>query len=392
MKGIVLSAEWAPRPGYDVSEFERKTGKAITGSSIWRHPKPALRDVEEPRPGPRDVLIDVKAVGICGSDIHFCETDGEGYMMYPGLTRFPQVIGHEFSGRIVEVGKEVRDLRVGDPVTAEEMLWCGRCFSCRIGVPNHCEYLEELGFTVQGAMTRYIAVEERFVWPITAIVEQRGDGEAAWEAGALVEPTGVSYLAMFVRSQGFKPGGTVVVYGAGPIGLAAIALAEAAGAGRVIAFESLDSRRRLATLAGADEVYDPVALEREGTQPWRVVMDLTGGRGAQMQVEAAGVPTRTVPQMERALAVDGKLVIIGRAAERVPMYLEALQVRGSQLFGSQGHAGHGVFPNVIQLMASGRLDMRKIITHRFPLAQGEEALRQALTRGGGKVMIHGTHV
>ena len=388
MKGIVLEAEWAPRPGYDVTEFERKTRKAITGSSIWRHPKPTLRDVSEPKPGPRDALIEIKAVGICGSDIHFCETDGEGYMFYPGLTRFPEVIGHEFSGRVVEVGSEVRDLRVGDPVTAEEMLWCGRCFACRIGVPNHCEYLEELGFTVQGAMTQYIAVEERFVWPLTPIFTALNDEQAGWEAGALVEPTGVSYLAMFVRSQGFKPGSTVVVYGAGPIGLAAIALAEAAGAGRVISFEALESRRRLAKAVGADLTYDPVALGRQGTQPWQVIQEVTRGRGAQMHVEAAGAPTKTVPQMERSLAVDGKIVIIGRAAERVPMYLEALQVRGSQLFGSQGHAGHGVFPNVIELMASGRLDMRKIISHRFPLAKGEDALRQALTREGGKVMIH----
>jgi threonine dehydrogenase-like Zn-dependent dehydrogenase len=387
VKGIVLSAEWAPRPGYEVSEFERKTGKAITGSSVWRHPKPALREVEQPPPGPRDVLIEIEAVGVCGSDIHFCETDGDGYMLYPGLTRFPQIIGHEFSGRIVEVGKDVRDLRVGDPVTAEEMLWCGRCFSCRIGVPNHCEYLEELGFTVPGAMTRYIAVEERFVWPLTAIFEKLGDEQAAWEAGALVEPTGVSYLAMFVRSQGFKPGSTVVVYGAGPIGLAAIALAEAAGAGQIIAFEALESRRRLARAVGADHVYDPVTMAREGQAPWQAIRELTRGRGAQMHVEAAGAPTRTVPEMERSLAVDGKVVVIGRAAERVPMYLESLQVKGSQLFGSQGHAGHSVFPNVIQLMASGRLDMRKIITHRFSLEHGEEALRQACTREGGKVMI-----
>lgn len=337
--------------------------------------------------GPRDVLIEVKAVGICGSDIHFCETDADGYMLYPGLTRFPQVIGHEFSGRIVEVGKEVKELRVGDPVTAEEMLWCGRCFSCRIGFPNHCEYLEELGFTVPGAMTQYVAVEERFVWPLTALFERIGDEGAAWEAGALVEPTGVSYLALFVRGQGFKPGSTVVVYGAGPIGLAAIALAEAAGAGQIIVFEALESRRHLAHALGADYVYDPGALAREGVSPWQVVHEVTKGRGAQVQVEAAGAPGKTVPEMERSLAVDGKIVIIGRAADRTPMYLEALQVRGSQLFGSQGHAGHSVFPNVIQLMASRRIDMRKIITHRFPLEEGENALRHACTRQGGKVMI-----
>src|SRR5579859_1719353 len=119
MRGLQLQAEWTPRAGYALSEFERRTGKAVTGASVWRHPKAQLADVPEPVLGPKDVRLRPRACGVCGSDVHFYETDREGYMLYPGLTKFPVIIGHEFSGEIVEVGKEVRDLRAGELVTVE---------------------------------------------------------------------------------------------------------------------------------------------------------------------------------------------------------------------------------------------------------------------------------
>ncbi|MBC7221315.1 alcohol dehydrogenase catalytic domain-containing protein, partial [Candidatus Bipolaricaulota bacterium] len=96
MKALVLTAQWDPRPGYVVSEFEKRTGKAVEGSSVWRHPRLELKEVDRPAPGPGEVLLRVRACGLCGSDVHFYETDADGYMLYPGLTKFPTVIGHEF--------------------------------------------------------------------------------------------------------------------------------------------------------------------------------------------------------------------------------------------------------------------------------------------------------
>jgi threonine dehydrogenase-like Zn-dependent dehydrogenase len=116
-------------------------------------------------------------------------------------------------------------------------------------------------------------------------------------------------------------------------------------------------------------------------------MELTDGEGAAMHVEAAGAPTRTIPEMEAALAVGGKIVMIGRAAERTPIYLEAFQTHAAQIFGAQGHSGYGNFPNVIKLMAAGRIDLTPIITSRFPLAQGVEAIKKATKREDGKIMI-----
>ncbi|HIC93988.1 MAG TPA: alcohol dehydrogenase [Anaerolineae bacterium] len=382
MIGLVLDAKWEPREGYELSDFERRTGKAITGSSVWRHPKLEVKEVDRPAPKPDEVVIRVKACGICGSDIHFYETDADGYILYPGLTKFPTIIGHEFSGVVEEVGSEVRDLKPGDMVTSEEMIWCGYCPPCRNGFPNHCVNLEEIGFTIPGAMAEYIAVGAKYCWKIDAIAEHYGDEDKAFEAGALVEPTCVAYNALFERGGGFRPGAYVAVYGTGPIGLAAIALSKAAGAAKVIAFELSGVRRELAKAVGADFVYDP----RE-VVPSEVVMDLTGGQGADMHVEAAGAPTKTIPEMEKSLAINGKIVQIGRAAQRVPMYLETFQVRRAQLFGSQGHSGHAIFPSVIRLMAAGLVDMTKIITARFDLDRALEALERATKREDGKIMI-----
>ena len=382
MKGLVLNAKWEPREGYELSEFERRTGKAITGSSVWRHPELEVKEVDKPTPKPDEVVIKVKACGICGSDIHFYETDADGYMLYPGLTKFPTILGHEFSGKVVEVGKDVELLEVGDMVTAEEMIWCGRCIPCRNGYPNHCTNLEEIGFTIDGAMAEYIAVPAKLCWKVDAVFERYADEETAWEVAATTEPTCVAYNGIFERAGGFRPGAYVVVYGAGPIGLAAIQLSKAAGAAKVIAFEVSDVRKKLAKEVGADYVYDP----REVTLS-EVVMDITHGEGADLSVEAAGAPEVTIPEMEKTLAINGKITVIGRAAQRVPMFLERFQVRRSQVFGAQGHSGHGIFPSVIRMMGAGLIDNTKMITSRFPLAEAVAALEKATKREDGKIMI-----
>jgi threonine dehydrogenase-like Zn-dependent dehydrogenase len=387
MRGLQLAAEWSPRPDYQVSEFERRTGKAVTGASVWRHPKLGLVEVAEPALGPRDVRLRPRACGVCGSDVHFYETDEAGYIRYPGLTRFPVIIGHEFSGEVVETGPDVRELRRGDLVTVEEMIWCGECIPCRNGWPNQCERLEEIGFTIDGAMADQLVVGAKYCWPLGALAERYGSAEAACEAGALCEPTSVAYNGLFVRAGGFRPGGIVVVYGTGPIGFAAIALARAAGASKVLAFEVSPVRQSLARAVGADEVHDPVAVQRAGASPHEIVLQASGGAGADLQVEAAGAPALTVPEMEQAMAIGGKIVIIGRAAERAALYLEHFQTRAAQIYGAQGHSGYGTFPNVIRLMASGRVDLRPIITSRFPLAEAPAAVERASRRQDGKVMV-----
>jgi threonine dehydrogenase-like Zn-dependent dehydrogenase len=316
--------------------------------------------------------------------VHFYETDAGDYILYPGLTKFPIIVGHEFAGEIVEIGPgpESKGFKIGDRVTVEEMVWCGYCRPCRDGFPNHCENLEELGFTVDGAMAEYIVVPIKLCWKVDALFERYSDQNLAWDVAATTEPTCVAYNTIFVRAGGFRPGAYVAIYGAGPIGLAAIQLSKAAGAAKVIAFEVSAARRKLAQEVGADAVYDPAEVI-----PSEVIMELTGGAGADMSVEAAGAPEKTIPEMEKTLAINGKIAIVGRAAQRVPIYLEAFQIRRSQLFGAQGHSGDGIFPSVIRMMGSGLIDNSRIITARFPLDRAVEAIKKSVHREDGKIII-----
>jgi threonine dehydrogenase-like Zn-dependent dehydrogenase len=382
MKGLVLEAVWDPKPDYVVSDWEKETGKAIAGNSIWRNPTLEVRDWQDPKMGPNDVLLEVQACGVCGSDMHFYETDEDGYILYPGLTKFPTILGHEFSGKVVEVGKNVTSLKAGNMVTVEEMIWCGHCIPCRNGYPNHCTNLEEIGFTIPGAFANYIAVDEKFCWKIDSMAERFGSEERAYEVGALTEPTCVAYNAMFERAGGFRPGHYVSVFGAGPIGLASIGLAKAAGAGIIAAFEISPQRLELAKEVGADYAYDPREVDAGG-----VLMELSKGEGFDFHVEAAGAPHLTVPEMEKALAINSKIVQIGRAAQRVPMYLEAFQVRRAQAFGAQGHSGHETFPNVIRMVAAGRLDLSPIITARYGLEKTVDAIAKSVERTDGKILV-----
>ncbi len=382
MKGLILDAVWEPKPDYKVSAWEKETGKAVTGNSVWRHPKLEVREKADPEITADQVLLEVQACGVCGSDMHFYETDEDDYILYPGLTKFPSILGHELSGKVVEIGQAVTDLKVGDMVTVEEMTWCGQCVPCRNGYPNHCTHLEEIGFTIDGAFANYLASGAKYAWKIDSIAERFGDEKKAYEVAALTEPTCVAYHAMFERAGGFRPGHYASIFGTGPIGLAAVGLAKAAGAGTIAAFEVSPQRRKLAEQVGADYVYDP----RE-VSPAEVLLDLSKGEGFDFHVEAAGAPHLTIPEMVKSMAINGKVVQIGRAAQDVPMYLETFQVRRGQFFGAQGHSGHETFPNVIRLVAAGRLDLSPIITSRYNLDDTVKAIAKSVERSDGKILV-----
>lgn len=394
MLAAVLYADFDPRRVYAVSRDEVTTRKVREGSNVWRNPKLTLEERSIPKPRGREVLIRVKAVGICGSDIHMTEYDSEGYMLYPGLTKLPVTLGHEFSGIVEEVGSDVVSVKPGDMVTSEEMLWCGECLICRSVDVNHCTRLNdprdlefgELGFTHDGAMAEYVVVHEKYLWSINPLLDRYGSEDRAFEAGSLVEPASVAYRAIFNRAGGFDPGGYVAVWGAGPIGLSAIALAKAAGASKVIAFEVSPVRMELARSMGADYVFNPIELERMGIQPWGKILDITGGWGVDLHIEASGVP-ELLAQMEKSLAVGGKITWIGRAPRAVSMYPEVFQVRKGQIYGSQGHSGWGIFRNVIRLMSSGSVDTTKMITSRFRLNDVSRAFDRARQRIDGKITL-----
>jgi len=387
MKAILLHADWDPRPDYPLTATETASRKATMASQVWRHPRFVASEVEDPSPGPRDVVVKVRACGVCGSDTHCYETDADGYVIFSGPVSLPVVPGHEYSGEVVAVGAEVRELAVGDLVAAEGMLNCGVCEACRVGRPNQCPHLDMVGFSAPGAYAEYITVEERFCWKLNGIAERLGDAQRALELGALVEPISCSYNGIFVAGRGLRPGDHVAVFGAGPIGLGAVALARTAGAATIVAFDIAVARLDVALACGADEAHDPVALAAAGTSPAEVIRRLSGGWGADVIVEAAGAALQTMPEIERSFAPGGQMVYLGRTGERAPVMLDVLVTGASGIVGSRGHVGMGCFPQVLRLLEHDRIVAEPMITSRRPFSAFHQALEQSCTRVDGKIML-----
>jgi threonine dehydrogenase-like Zn-dependent dehydrogenase len=267
------------------------------------------------------------------------------------------------------------------------MQWCGECKACRSGIVNQCRTVEEIGFTENGAMAEYTVCKARYVWKINDLLKHYGDEDKAFEAGAMVEPTGVAYNAIFNEARGFRPGAFAVVFGTGPIGLCSIALLRAAGAARVIAFEVGATRAELAKQFGVDEVLNPQVLGLDGRGLAEVILEETDGEGADIIVEASGAPELVLTNSTAGLAADGKVIQIGRAPKPVTLDLEDFIVRGATLAASIGHSGFGTFGNVIRLMASGSIDMTPAITGRYRLEDALEGFRRLGSREDAKVMI-----
>ncbi len=385
MKALVAEADWRPRDGYPVTEEETRGKRALAGSRVWRNPRFGVRTVPVPDVRDDEVLIRVEVCGICGSDTHTYETDGDGYIIFSGLTKFPCIPGHEFSGVVEKTGKNVAGLKKGDKVAVESVMWCGLCQPCRSGFPNQCRNVELMGLSSDGALAEFAAVPERFCWKINDLSKRHSEKEL-FEIGALVEPVGCAYNGIFVAAGGFNPGATVVVYGVGPIGLGAVALARAAGASLVIAFDVTDERLSISKQMGADHAFN--SRKMNGSCPSAKVMELTGGLGADIQVEAAGAAPLTVPEMEKSLSPQGKIVYLGRAAVSTPMCLDVLVSGANMIVGSRGHSGCGIFPSIIRLLAAGRLDIGGMVTARFPFDRVLDALELSTKRTDGKILVN----
>lgn len=386
MKALLLNGEWKPRPGHKVTASERSSGKAESASNIWHNPSMTLIETPVPHIKPDEVLIKIKACGVCGSDTHCYETDADGYVIFSGPARFPCVVGHEYTGEVVEVGADVTTLKVGDAVAPEGMLWCGKCISCRSGNPNQCLNLDMVGFSAPGAFAEYIATREKYCWKLDGLREHFSADEL-YEVAALVEPIGCAYNGMFVAAGGLRPGAYVAIYGAGPIGLGALLMARAAGASKIFMFETSPERCALAREMGADYVGNPVELRTAGTSPSEVVRELTQGHGADMQVEAAGAATLTVPEMEKSFAPNGKMVYLGRAGNATRMHLDTLVSQANMIVGARGHAGYGIYPYILRMLATGRVPARKMITSHFAFSEVLDAMKQSSARTDGKIMV-----
>jgi threonine dehydrogenase-like Zn-dependent dehydrogenase len=382
VKAVLLEGDWDPREGYQPTARELASGKATMASHVWRNPRFTPVEVPDPTPGHGEVVLKIRACGVCGSDTHCYESDDDGYVIFSGPVRLPVIVGHEYAAEVIEVGPGVRDVRVGQLVAGEGMLYCGVCEACRVGNPNQCSNLEMLGFSAAGAYAEMMPADERWLWSLDALADSLGSAEKALEWGALIEPIGCSYNGMFISAGGFTPGAYVAVFGCGPIGLGAIALARAAGAAKVLAFETVPERRAVAIELGADGAWDPREVSAS-----EVIREQTRCWGADMMIEAAGAALQTMGEIEKSFAPGGKMVYLGRTGHRAPVLLDVLVTQAGRIAGSRGHVGGGVFPRIIRMMETGRLQLDAMITRRFPFEQTIDALELSTKRTDAKIMV-----
>jgi len=388
MRAFYVEAEFIPKQGYKLSAREAGDKRSARGNSIWKDIRGSVVDRPIPQPKDDEVLLKIGAAGICGTDAHLLLKDEDGYTKYDGHSKYPIITGHEFSGEIMEIGKAVKqNLKVGDLVSVESMNWCGECDACRMGMFNQCKNLEEPGLTFDGGFAEYAVVKAKYCYLLNDIVDYYGDKMIALELGSMIEPTGVAYNGLFVRGGGIRPGGHVVVFGAGPIGLAAISLMKTSGAAKLICFETTEERRQLAKDCGADYVYDPIQLSKDNINQSELLMDLTNGMGIALFAECSGATNATYPVMAGALAIGGKTVQIGHSMGKTSIDLYPYMFNAGGISGSNGQSGQGIYSDVIALMASGRVDMRKTVTGRVHLENIEEGLAQAANRVSGKVLV-----
>ncbi|WP_372712814.1 zinc-binding alcohol dehydrogenase family protein [Ilyobacter sp.] len=293
-----------------------------------------------------DVLIKIKAVGICGSDVHI-------YHGTNPLATYPRVIGHEFSGEIVEVGSEVENLAIGDRVSVDPVSTCGTCYACRIGNGNVCAELEVSGVHTDGGMQEYVVV------PAARAFKFRSD--ISFEEGALIEPFTIA--AQSTSKGDIRESDTVFVMGAGPIGLAILQVAKSKGA-RVMISDFNEHRLSIAEGLGADLTVNPAKKDVA-----EAVKEFTNGEGANVIIDAVCIP-QTFEQAVELASAAGRIVILGfnpnpSAISQVHITKKGLEIKGSRLHNNQ-------FPTVVDWFDNKKVDAKKLISHKFKIEDIQE--------------------
>jgi L-iditol 2-dehydrogenase len=315
--------------------------------------------VPRPEPGDGEVLVRVAFCGVCGSDIP--------RIFVKGTYRFPTVCGHEFSGTIEACGPGVEGCAAGDRVTVFPLLWCGRCAPCELGNYVQCEDYDYFGSRRDGAFAEYLAAPARNLIPVP-------DG-VSLEAASMTEPAAVALHAA-KRAGGSFVGESVVIFGAGPIGLMTAQWVRMMGADRVILFDLVSEK-----LAMAGKLGFRFAFSARDFQPVEKVRELTGGYGAEVCIEAAGVPV-TLNQAVDAARVGGRVVILGNPSADVTLpaalisqaMRRELDILGTwnSSFSAQGN--NDDWHAVLAAVASGAVDLDSLVTHRVSLDKAFDAL------------------
>ncbi|MHB9059254.1 MAG: L-threonine 3-dehydrogenase [Bacillota bacterium] len=326
-----------------------------------------LRTVPIPGIGPGDVLVKVTATSICGTDLHIYNWD----QWSQERIKAPRIIGHEFAGDIIEVGRDVEDLSPGDFVSAESHRVCGTCYQCRTGQGHVCRRYSILGVDHDGCFAEYVAVPAVSIW--------KNDPATSPAICSIQDPLG---NAIHTALSGEIIGRTVLVSGVGVIGLCAVAVAKAAGAATIFATDVNDYRLNLAKTLGADFAYRAGRDDALGG-----IMGRTDGLGVDVVLEMSGVAS-AIKLSLTALRNGGRISMLGVPSRPIEVDLaNDIIFKGLTVHGITGRRIWETWYTMRSLLASGRLDIAPLITHRFKLEEFEKGFALMQSGNCGKVVL-----
>lgn len=327
-----------------------------------------IKDVAIPKIKDNEVLVKVKAAGICGTDIHlyhwnqWCENVN---------AKNPMIIGHEYCGEVVEVGTAVKSLKVGDLVAAEPHIPCGVCYQCMTGNQHVCQDMKIIGVHDDGAFAEYTVLPEVCAWKL--------DKNTDPAIGALYEPFGIAVHGLMADQVGGMP---VVILGCGPLGCFATGVAKAFGASKVFAVDIKPSRLEWAKQMGADYTINPAVDNLE-----EIVISETGGMGAGAVIELSASEAALQSGL-KVLRKSGWVSLVGLHSKNVSMDLvNGVIYKEAKLYGITGRHMYKTWYAADELIKAGMVKVENIITHRFPLEKIEEAIQLAESGNAGKIII-----
>jgi threonine 3-dehydrogenase len=322
-------------------------------------------DAPEPVPGPNEVKIRVERTGICGTDLHIESWDAWA----ASAVDAPLIIGHEFSGRIVELGSEVASLEVGALVSGEGHIICGTCRNCRAGRRHMCKNTIGMGVNRNGAFADYVVIPAGNVWVHSSAVDA--------ELGSIFDPFG---NAVHTALQFPVAGEDVLITGAGPIGLMAAKVARHVGARFVVISDINESRLTLARTMGVDIAVNPLTSSIAETQKILGMKE-----GFDVALEMSGAPS-ALPDILDNLSHGGRIAVLGLPSKEISINWAKLVTHMITIKGIYGREMYETWYAMNSLIQTG-LDIRDVITDRFPAAEWQSAFATARSSNSGKVIL-----